>query len=133
MPSQLLEFGLKQKQKTNQSGSLFPRFNAPINSKLQHPLSTPGKNPQAFDIQALGVKFEAYLSGMENLNHNCQVFPAELKCFIICYGGVLSKKLQFYEQMAQKKRVDTNLARIIFGGSNAHSLFCHRGDVGASN
>lgn len=26
-----------------------------------------------------------------------------------------------------------NFNRIIFGGSNAHSLFCHGGDVGASN
>ena len=98
---------------------------------------------------------------MENLNHNSQVFPAELKCFIICYGGVLSKNFNFMSRWLRRKgsllilpftkklmnkcgtrvgHFNTSLAleaenfnRIIFGGSNAHSLFCHGGDVGASN
>ena len=53
-------------------------------------IPSPTGDPRAFDRRPYRRGgFRPWLAGMENLNHKCQIFPTEYKCYIFLTWGCL--------------------------------------------
>ena len=49
-------------------------------------------------------EFELCLPGVENLNPECQVFPAKYRCYVFKYGDALGKQFTFVRKWLGRRR-----------------------------
>lgn len=49
-------------------------------------------------------EFEPCLAGVENLNPECQVFPAKYRCYVFKYGDALGKQFTFVRKWLGRRR-----------------------------